>query len=153
MPEAAARAEVVFAGEPEGVHFEDHTADFALTVEAPSLAACLARAAAGLFSSFAEDLNASTTDREIAVELKASDLDELMVLWLDELLYRAGTERIQMLAFEVEPMDGPSLRARALGHSVNRDQTGEPPVKGVTRHQLFVREESGTWHAHVVIDV
>ena len=155
-----ARAEVTTGAEPEGVRMIEHTADFGLEVEAPSLEALFARAAAGMFSSFAEAGSeesgppaANRDDRDVAIELRGESVEELMVLWLDELLYRAEERRLIFTSFEVESIDPTRLTGRALGRQAVAGETFEPPVKGVTHHDLWIRREDGVWRAHVIIDV
>ena len=131
----------------------EHTADIGLDVEARSLEECYARAAAGLFSSFAEEAPAPGEERTIAVSLSASSLEELLVLWLEELLYRADADHLAFREFKVDAVDGTSLRGQVRGRVVGLQETGEPPVKGVTRHDLWVRREGDTWRAHVILDV
>jgi protein archease len=130
----------------------EHTADIGLDVEALSLEECFARAAAGLFSSFAEEAPAGD-ERTMAVSLSATSLEELLVFWLEELLYRADADHLAFAAFKVEAVDGTSLRGQAQGRVVGSQETAEPPVKGVTRHDLWVRQEGDTWRAHVILDV
>jgi len=148
------RAEVSAGASPEGVRVIEHTADFGLEVEAPSLEACFARAAAGLFSSFAEaGLAGAPADAEVRVELTGQTLEELLVLWLDELLYRAEERRLLFQAFEVEVVTNTLLRGRARGRRAAPGESVESPIKGVTHHDLWVRREGGVWRAHVIIDV
>lgn len=131
----------------------EHTADIGLEVEARSLEECYARAAAGLFSSFAEEAPAAGEERTMAVSLSATSLEELLVLWLEELLYRADTDHLAFTAFKVEAVDDTSLRGQAAAREVGSQEAAEPPVKGVTRHDLWVRKEGDTWRAHVILDV
>ena len=141
------------AAAPDGVRFVEHTADIGLDVEAPSLEECFARAAAGLFSSFAEEAPAPGDERTIDVSLSATSLEELLVLWLEELLYRADADHLVFRAFKVEAVDGTSLRGQAAARVAGSQEMAEPPVKGVTRHDLWVRQEGDTWRAHVILDV
>ena len=131
----------------------EHTADIGLDVEARSLEECYARAAAGLFSSFAEEAPPAGEERTIAVSLSATGLEELLVLWLEELLYRADADHLAFRAFKVEAVDVTSLRGQARGPLVGSQETAEPPVKGVTRHDLWIRKDGDTWRAHVILDV
>jgi SHS2 domain-containing protein len=139
---------------PEGVRFVEHTADFGLEVEAPSLEECFARAAAGLFSSFAEErLAAGPGERTVEVAFSGHGLEELLVLWLEELLYRADAERLLFTVFQVEAVEGTQLRGRGVGVPAGPRDTPEPPIKGVTRHDLWIRREGDLWRAHVILDV
>ncbi len=151
----AALAKVSATQDPEGVRFLDHTADFGLEVEAPSLEACFARAAAGVFSSFVHaDALPSDADRVFEIDLEANSLEELMVAWLEELLYRSEVEGLFLYAFQVDAVEGMRLRARVSGRPADpQEKPGETPVKGVTRHQLSVRRDGNLWHARIIFDV
>src|SRR2546425_2121613 len=141
------------ASAPDGVRFQEHTADIGVEVEAPSLEECFARAAAGLFSSFAEEAAAAGEERAITVSLSATSLEELLVLWLEELLYRADAEHLAFTAFKVDAVDDLSLGGQVVARVTSSQEMAEPPVKGVTRHDLWVRQEGDTWRAHVILDV
>lgn len=154
MAERAVRAEVLSGTEPEGVTFLDHTADFGLEVEAPTLEACFARVAAGLFASFApEELHDSEGDRTVEFNLEARGLEELLVAWLEELLYEAEGQGLFFHTFEVDSVEGTRLKARAIGRPPGPEDLIGPPIKGVTRHDLSIRQEDGGWRARVILDV
>lgn len=142
------------AAAPEGVRFIEHTADFGLEVEASSPEECFARAAAGLFSSFAEYTPTSgSAERTINLAVSATSLEELLVVWLEEVLYRADADRVLFTAFEVEAIDGTRLWGRGLGVPAGPQDRPEPPIKGVTHHDLWIRKEGDVWRAHVILDV
>ena len=141
------------AAAPEGVRFIEHTADIGLDVEAPSLEDCFARTAAGLFSSFAEEAWSHAEEHKIVVSLSATSLEELLVLWLEELLYRADADHLAFTAFKVDAVDDSTLRGQAVARVAGWQEMAEPPVKGVTRHDLWVRKDGDTWRAHVILDV
>lgn len=141
------------AAPPAGVRFIEHTADIGLEVEAPSLEECFARGAAGLFSSFAEEGPASGEERTITVSLSATSLEELLVLWLEELIYRADADHLAFTAFKVDAVNDISLVGQAAARVAGSQEMAEPPVKGVTRHDLWVHKDGDTWRAHVILDV
>jgi SHS2 domain-containing protein len=113
-----------------------------------------------MFSSFAEagseESGPPTTNRDyrdVAIELRGENVEELMVLWLDELLYRAEEKRLIFTSFEVDSVTESRLAGRAHGRPAAAGESFEPPVKGVTHHDLWIRREDGGWRAHVIIDV
>ena len=150
-----ARVELSRAGSVEGVSFLDHTADAGVEVEAPSLDMCLARAAAGLFAMMfvPPDRLERSSLQTVEVGLKAANRDELMVSWLQELLYRSEVEDVFFLCFEVET-DGKRLNGRAAGVPITPElEPAGPGVKAVTRHGLRVDRSSQGWRARVIFDV
>jgi protein archease len=150
-----ARVEVSRARSVEGVSLLDHTADAGIEVEAPSLDACLARAAAGLFAMMfvPPDRLDPSSQRTVEVVLEAASPEELMVSWLQELLYRSEVEDVFFLRFEVET-DGRRLNGLAAGVPITQDlEPAGPGVKGVTRHGLQVDRSGEGWQARVIFDV
>ena len=149
-----ARVELSPAGSIEGVSFLDHTADAGIEVEASSLDACLARAAAGLFAlMFVPPDGLERSQRTVEVDLEADSPEELMVSWLQELLYRSEVEDVFFLWCEVET-DGRRLTGRAGGVPITPDlEPAGPGVKAVTRHDLRVDHVDESWRARVILDV
>jgi SHS2 domain-containing protein len=147
-----ARAELGPGRHIEGVRFLEHTADIGIEAEAESMAGCLARAAAGLFGLMFIPPAYVERDRRAEMELEAASAEELLVGWLQELLYRSEVEGTCFLRFEVET-DGRSLRGRAWGIPIGDAEPAGPAVKGVTRHALALSERRGRWRARVLVDV
>ena len=150
-----ARVELSQAAPVEGVSFLDHTADAGIEVEAPSLDACLARAAAGLFEMmFVPPAKLDRRSvRTVEVGLEAASPEELMVAWLQELLYRSEVEDVFFVSFEVET-DGRRLNGRAAGVPITPElEPAGPGVKAVTRHGLRVDRVDESWRARVIVDV
>jgi SHS2 domain-containing protein len=148
-----ATVEIAQDGTVEGVQAKEHTADSRIEVEAASLGECLARAAAGMFSQVWALPKGPLPERKTAIELSAESPDDLLVAWLQELLYRSEVEGVFFYRFDVEASDG-RLRATATGVPLT-DEVEEvgPLVKAVTRHGLHVGEAGGRWRAKVVFDI
>lgn len=152
---ALARVELSQAGSVEGVSLLDHTADAGFEVEAPCLDACLARAAAGLFAMMFVPPGRMDrrSQRTVEVELEADSPEDLMVSWLQELLYRSEVEDVFFLRFDVET-DGLRLNGRAAGVPITPGlEPAGPGVKAVTRHGLRVERVGEGWRARVIFDV
>jgi len=152
---ALARVELSRAGSVEGVSLIDHTADAGFEVEAPCLDACFARAAAGMFAMMFDPPNGMDrrSQRAVEVELDADCPEELMVSWLQELLYRSEVDDLFFLRFDVET-DGLRLNGRADGVPITSGlEPAGPGVKAVTRHGLRVERAGEGWRARVILDV
>ena len=139
-----------------GYRFIDHTADVAADLDGAS--------AGDLFASAAQALTDTMTPLEGVcpsvtqpVTLEAGTLDDLLVDWLNELLYRF--EVLNMLvsraAVTLQQRDGRwHLAATVSGEAF--DPARHPMrvlVKSATYHGLHVREQQGTWTATVVFDI
>ena len=148
----AAQAELGPGRHIQGVRFLEHTADIGIEAEAESVAGCLARAAAGLFGLMFIPPAYVARDRRAEMQLEAASAEDLLVGWLQELLYRSEVEGTCFLRFEVET-DGCSLRGRAWGIPIGDAEPAGPAVKGVTRHALALTQRHGRWRARVLVDV
>ena len=137
----------------------DHTADIGIEVHGQDLADVLATAARAVFDLVLEDRPATVAVREtIAVRpdpALGSDAAEVLVAWLQELLYRFETERLVPVHVDIGAASGEGARARVgFGRfDPARHRTGLE-VKAVTYHGLEVGEAAnGSCVARFIVDV
>ncbi len=64
----------------------EHTADIGIRVKAKGLKELFSKTALSMFDIIAQPSAQSPVSKEIEIKLKADDLDELFVTWLNELL-------------------------------------------------------------------
>ena len=127
----------------------EHTADRALLVRGLDLPDLFVGAARGMYSLMGDvDGLVATTWREIRLE--ASDLESLLVDWLNELLFLSEMEGLHFVDSQVELLDDVRLVARAGGIPA---QFTAPSIKAATFHNLaLVRDEAG-WSTVITFDV
>lgn len=88
------------------------------------------------------------------VDLAADDLEELLVTWLEELLYQSETRSLLLDCFEVDAIGSDGLRGRAVGRPQAPDEELlGPGIKGVTRHGLRLEETAAGWGTTLYLDV
>jgi SHS2 domain-containing protein len=148
----------------------DHTADVGLEVRAESLEDLLATAARAVFDQMLEDWPAAAEVQEdLRFEISdpleevlarspmagpGGDLSELLVGWLQELLYRFETRRLVPLSFDFAAAGPREVRAKVgFGRFDPARHRTRLEVKAVTYHELQVREEGGAWSARFILDV
>jgi len=137
----------------------DHTADVGLEVRAESLADLLATAARAVFDQMLEDWPAAAEIQEEVLARPAAgpegDLGELLVVWLQELLYRFETRRLVPLSFDFAAAGPREARARVgFGRFDPARHRARLEVKAVTYHELDVHPEpDGSWSARFILDV
>jgi SHS2 domain-containing protein len=130
----------------------DHTADIGVVAYGADLGQAFNNAARALFSLVTElgDV-AEVLYRD--VELAASDEEDLLVAWLNELIYIFDTENILFKRFEVTVLDN-RLKARVYGEKVDssrhRLKTG---VKAATYHMLSVSKDESGCSVRVIFDI
>lgn len=140
----------------------DHTGDVGFVVRAPTLPALFAEAAAA-FTDCITPVEGVRVARSVELSLEASDLELLLVVFLEELLYLFESERllVRESALEVEEAAAPGEPARLRGTVGGEvyDPERHPvtvAIKAVTYHGLEVRRyerpEEG-WRAQVILDI
>ncbi len=131
----------------------DHTADIGIIVHGVELPETFGNAAYAMFDILTNIDEVKETGR-FDIQVSASDVEELLVTWLDELLYRYETERVIFKRFVIEDMDETSLRATAFGEKIDplRHEI-KLEIKSVTYHQLKVEKTDDGWKAQVIFDV
>ena len=90
----------------------------------------------------------------LPIEVAAAGYDELLVDWLNEILYLFDSGRFAPSGFEVRELTREKLTGVLTGEP--RDPARHPwqlIVKAVTYHDLFVGRRNGRWEARVVLDV
>jgi len=142
----------------------DHTADLGLEVRGRNLADLLATAARAVFDQVLEDRPQAVEARE-TVEVRPDpdlgpDPAEVLVGWLQELLYRFETAHLVPLEFAFETASAEGARAEVgFGRFDPARHRARLEVKGVTYHGLEVGEEAaaadpeGRWRARFILDV
>jgi tRNA nucleotidyltransferase (CCA-adding enzyme) len=96
-----------------------------------------------------------TPSRAVPVSCGNSNLDLLLVDWLNALIYEMSTRRMLFSRFEVHIDDQGHLDAYAWGEKIDTEKH-KPAVeaKAATYFGLSVREEQpGRWVAQCVVDV
>jgi SHS2 domain-containing protein len=131
----------------------EHTADIGFRATAATLP--------GLYEAAAEALVAIVLDpAEIApretVELAAAgeSNESLLINWLSEVLYWLDGERFALCDFKVRELGHGRIAAGAKGEL--RDSVRHQArliVKGVTYHQLKIKQVANGWFCEVYLDV
>jgi len=137
----------------------DHTADVGLEVRGEDLADLLATAARAVFDQMLQDRPGSVAATEtLHVRCEADlapDEAEVLVAWLQELLFRFETDALMPITVHVEEATGEGVRARVGFGRFDPERHGTRlEVKAVTYHGLQVQEApDGSWHARLILDV
>lgn len=130
-----------------------HTADIGVKIYGSSLKELFENAAFAMFDIIAdlEGLNASIEQK---IEVKAANYEELLVAWLDELLYNFYTKSIIFFKFEIEALGEGSLKARAFGRPVgaNRNRLNTE-IKAATYSDLKIKKTADGYEVSVIFDI
>lgn len=134
----------------------DHTADVGLRVTGADLDDLFRTAAEGLFDYIVANRDAVRVLTREPVALTADGALDLLVAWLNELIFRCETKHTLYSVFDVRVVDdGRSLRAELGGEPIDRDRHElDHEVKAVTHHALNLsRDERNDWVAEVILDI
>lgn len=133
----------------------DHTADVGLRMRAADLDDLFRTAAEGLFDYVVANRDEVRPTGTEPLALAAESPAELLVAWLNELIFRLETRHRLYTRFDVQTTpDGRSLHATIAGEPIDRDRHWlDHEVKAVTHHGLSVAHRDGVWIAEVILDI
>ena len=139
-----------------GHQFIDHTADVAADLDGKDPGELFASAARALTDTITalETVHPSVTQ---SVTLAAPTIDDLLVDWLNELIYRFEVQNVLFSQADVvvAQRDGRWIVTGTAGGEPF-DPARHPPrvlVKSATYHGLHVVNDGGTWRARIVFDI
>lgn len=130
-----------------------HTADIGVRVFGKDVKELFENAAFAMFDIIA-DLENLTGDAIETVDLEAPDQEELLVAWLDELLYKFYTKQLIFYKFQVEELTETHLRAKAIGRPVgaNRNRL-KTEIKAATYSDLSIKKSGEGFEVEIIFDV
>jgi len=143
-------------GKPMGYTFIDHTADVAADLTGRTLEEHFASAAQALTDTLTERSQVHTVITQ-SVTLEAPTLEDLLVDWLNELLYRFEVQNV--LVFDatvtIEEASGRwQLGATIAGEMFNPARhPSRVLVKSATYHGLSVSKSAHGYSARIVFDI
>ena len=133
----------------------EHTADLGLRIVATDLEDLFRTAAEGLFDVIVanrSDILAVDTE---PISLTADSTEDLLIAWLNELIYRCETRHRLYGRFDVSlDQAGRSLEGTIGGEPIDRARhVLDHEVKAATHHGLCLERDNGGWVAEVILDI
>jgi SHS2 domain-containing protein len=134
---------------PKRGHREvEHTADCGLEVWAPDLPGLMEEAARGLFELMGVEISEeSRCHRQL--EIGADDREQLLVSFLEELLFIADSEEVAFDGFLLNLVETNLLARLEGGYIVSKSRE----IKAVTYHYLEISETKRGLKTSVIFDV
>jgi SHS2 domain-containing protein len=131
----------------------DHTADISIKAYGNNLRELFENAALGMFNILA-DLEGITTSTELKMKVDAPDREELLVEWLDELLFNFYTKQIIFCEFKIIGLTDNNLTANVKGRFVGENKNRlKTEIKAATRHDLQIKKKEDGYEVQIVFDV
>ena len=87
----------------------------------------------------------------LEVDAGATDVESLLVNWLNEMLYLHEVTGIVPQEVTVQAITPQSIQTLVAGRKAS--EPAELQIKAVTYHQLSVIQEAGEWKAEVFFDI
>jgi SHS2 domain-containing protein len=130
-----------------------HTADIGVRVFGRTLKELFENAAFAMFDITA-DLDGLKGDIVQEIELTAPNNEELLISWLDELLYNFYTKGIIFYQFNVEKLSEDFIKARAFGRAIsdNRNRL-KTEIKAATYYNLKIIKRDDYYEVDIIFDV
>lgn len=131
----------------------EHTADLAFMAYGKDLPELFANAGYALFDVLT-DLSLVEEKTEKALHVQAVDIEQLMVKWLNELLYYHDVEELLFKNFKIDRVNDKEIKALACGEEFRPGHhVILTPLKAVTHHRIEVVKEPSRWRARVIVDL
>ena len=130
-----------------------HTADIGVRVFGKTLKELFENAAFAMFDILA-DLEGLKGEIAQDFELTAPNHEELLISWLDELLYNFYTKNVIFYKFEVMELSEDLVKARAFGRSVSENRNRlKTEIKAATYYNLKIIKKDDYYEVDIIFDV
>ena len=138
----------------DGYEYLDHTADLGMRAYGKTLKELFTNAAQGMLEAMAATETIYEV-QQIRINVEAESLEDLMVAWLNELIFRYEVEEVLFRRVKIQQINEKELSAIAYGESPDLTKhVVYTEIKSVTYHQLVVEQKpNGDWFAQVIFDL
>ncbi len=130
----------------------EHTADVGIRATGPDLRSTFTWATRGLLEIIGVWDPDAASERDVELQVKARDLEALIVEWLSEVLYLQDSDDVVVSTIELAEPRGVALSGRLGVATRARDAEGTQ-VKAVTYHKVSVTEDPEGCTAEVYLDI
>ena len=131
----------------------DHTADLGAFFYGADLKEIFANAGEALFALMI-DKPPRRGGEEMAVSVQGTDLEDLLVRWLSELLFLFQTQARVVTRARVKKITEKSLSATVKFVPFDPDRHGvRDEIKAATYHQIEIKPTPTGWRAKVIFDL
>jgi len=130
----------------------EHTADVGLKIYGGDISELFVNAAVGLFSLII-DLNKVSSDIQIDIDLKDDNKEELLVSWLNELIFQFSARSFIPKEFKIDEISDNRICAKASGEKIDLSKHKIlSEIKAATYHELEVKKTDKGFEARVILD-
>ena len=127
----------------------DHPSDIGIEAYGENVKETFENTAFGMFSLMAE-INDVAVKNSFEIKVKGEDWEELLVNWLNELIYIFDSKKVLLKEFRIYFLSDKELKANVSGDKINpKLHELHRPIKAATFNQLEVHEKK----VKVIFDV
>lgn len=131
----------------------EHTADIGIRAFGADLVELFTNAAEGMIELAFETVTVSGTET-VEVDLSGADIEELLVSWLQEILYIFEVKKIIPKKATVDVIEDNNLSAKVTGEKFNTDKhVANREIKAVAYHLLKIEENNGAYSVQIIFDI
>ncbi len=131
----------------------EHTSDVKVEIYGADLAALFTNAATCLFDLIL-DLEKVRETTAVPVSLESTELPELLLDWLRELLFLFSTRSLAISRVEISSIEPTRVSATVFGEKFDAERHGlKVEVKTPTYHEYRVEKTEDGYRATVIFDV
>jgi SHS2 domain-containing protein len=134
----------------------EHTADMGIKAYGKDMAELFTNAAYGM-ASLITDLKKVNPKESKDISLEAENREELLVSWLNEIIYLSASKTMLFSKFEVSEIDDRHLKAKIFGEEFDIDRHKiETEFKAATYHRLKISNSTlpeGVLQAEIIFDI
>jgi len=137
----------------------EHLSDTGIEFYGDSLEKLFENAARGMFSIIINIDSVTLRDKiKISLTNDSDDLEDLLILWLERLIYYFETESTVFAGFEVKKIkrcgQGYKMDAEIMGEKFDSGRHEiKIGIKAPTYHQLAVKNMGQKWWGRVIFDI
>lgn len=130
----------------------EHTADLGIRAYGVDYEDLFINAAKGLFT-LITDINSVTPAKSKEISINADNIEELLVDWLNELIYIFETEHILFSEFTIITLTINNLNAIAKGETMNSKHIIKRQIKAATYHMLKIEKHNSIFSVDIIFDI
>ena len=131
----------------------DHTADVCVRVFGNSLEEIFVGSSKAMME-IITDVEKVNPSKEILIEAQGENYEELLVKWLQEILYLHEVKKMVFKEFEIKIKNGTRAVGKAYGENIDVDRHEfYSNIKAVTYHNLKIISSRDKYRVDIVFDI
>mgnify|MGYP000060397900 FL=1 len=131
----------------------DHTADVCIRVYGKSIEELFKNAATAMME-LITDTGKVDTSQTVEIKAEGETLEELLVHWLEEILYIHQVKKMVFKDFEIINLSRNQIVGKALGENIDPDKHDlHHDIKAVTYHNLRIENLNDKLKVDIVFDI